>query len=88
MNIDDIKIVSYNRFETKRFSYWIKFMDLRRHDQQLGRKGRLNLIKYLESQFGKVGTRWQYQKDHNNTFILRFDKEQDLLIFLLKFKRS
>lgn len=88
MTIDDIKIVSYNRFETKRFSYWVKFVDQRKHDLQLGRKGRINFVRYLETQFGKVGQRWQYQKDHNNIFILRFDKEQDLLIFLLKYKRS
>lgn len=88
MTAEDIKILGYSKFDTKRFAHWVKFIDLRNHGDTIGRKGRLNLVKYLEGLFGKVGLRWQYQRDHNSVIILRFDQENDLLIFLLKFKRS
>ena len=88
MTASDIRILDYNKFTSKRFSHWVKFMDLRNHTDTVGRKGRLSLIRYLETLFGKIGLRWQYQKDHNSIIILRFDQETDLLIFLLKFKKG
>ncbi len=87
MTPEDIRVVGYKKLETKNFSYWVTFLDNRKNSETLGRKGRKTFIKYLESLFGKLGERWQYHKDHNYC-IVKFNQESDLLIFLLKFKRS
>jgi hypothetical protein len=85
MTAEDIQVIGYKKFDTKNFSFWVSFIDRRKNIDTLGRKGRKSFITYLESTFGKLGNRWHYQKD-NLKYIIKFDKESDLLIFLMKFK--
>lgn len=88
MKIDDIEILDYFNVQTKGFTYWVRFRDRRNSKDSKGRKGRLTFIRYLESFYGKIGDRWFYQKENDSTFIVKFNQESDLLIFLLKYKRG
>jgi hypothetical protein len=83
---DDIEIVNYNKHEGNRFQHWINIID-RRSSKFQGKKRRREFLQFMESIFGPVGNKWTYQSLDYNSKILRFDQEQDLLIFLLKFKR-
>lgn len=87
MTKDDIRVINYKSGVGKRYGHWVEFMDLRPDSKRLGRSGRLNFIRFLESYYGPIGDRWYYQKLHSNSgIILKFNEEQDLLFFLLRFK--
>lgn len=88
MTSSDIKIIDYKKINVKRFQHWVTFIDRRNYTDSKGKKGRINFLKYIESLFGNLGIRWCYQKDHNNMFIIKFNEESDLLIFLLKFRKD
>lgn len=86
MTVNDIKVIFYKKLDTKNFSHWVTFRDNRNHRSSKGRKGRLDFIRFFESQFGKLGQRWQYQADFHDIYHIKFNDEKDLLIFLIKFK--
>ena len=87
MNSDNIKIVNYYSLNTTRFGHWVRINDYRYGKDSEGRKGRKNFIKFLETFFGPIGQRWQYQKEDNHRYLIKFDQEKDLLFFLLKIKQ-
>lgn len=85
MNLDDIKIIAYNRTAARRFGYWVRIRDYR---QTSGKRAKRGLIKFLEDSLGPLGERWQYARYENGMYEIKFDDERDLLIFLLKAKGS
>ena len=87
MNQDDIRIIKYHSLPIKNFNHWVFFQDLRPSRDAKGRKGRKNLIRYLESILGPISQRWQYQHPSDHIYILQLVEEKDLLFFLLKFKQ-
>lgn len=87
MNSDDIRIIKYYRALTKGYGHWIMFSDLRPLEKSKGKRGRKNLIKFIESILGPIDQRWRYQNTSNNVYILQLNDERDLLFFLLKFKQ-
>lgn len=88
MNIDDVRIVQYHSNLSKRFGFWITLHDRRRQRNSVGKKGKKSLIQYFESFLGPLGSRWQYSNTKNNFLIVKLDKEADLILFLLKFKKN
>lgn len=87
MNHDDIRIIKYYKDLTERFGHWIFFQDRRSVLDKSGKKGRRRLIQYFETIFGPLGDRWQYSHPSDIEYILKLDSEQDLLLFLLKYKK-
>ena len=87
MILDDIRVVRYYSNLSKRFGNWVFIQDLRSGKSSQGNKGRVNLIRYFESIFGSLGQRWTYQRTDTHTYIIKIDTQEDLLVFLLKFKR-
>ena len=85
MTLDDIKIISYNHTSARRFGYWVRIRDYR---QVSGKYARKTLIKFLEASLGPLGERWHYANYDNGIYEIKFNNEQDLLIFLLKAKGS
>lgn len=87
MTKDDIRLIKYVSGVGKRYGHWVQLMDLRPDNQRLGKSGRRNFIKFLETLYGPIGDRWHYQKWCGGYYvILKFNEEQDLLFFLLRFK--
>ena len=86
MNSEDIRIIKHHKDLTKGHGHWIFFQDLRPFEQSKGKKGRKNLIKFIESILGPLDQRWRYQS-HHNVYIIQLEDEKDLLFFLLKFKQ-
>lgn len=86
MTQDDIKVIKYHRGISRRYGHWILFQDKRPNNETIGSRGRKDLIRYLESVFGPLGVKWNYEKAHDFVYILKLDDEKDLLIFLLKYK--
>jgi hypothetical protein len=84
MIFDDIKLIDHKSTGAKNFGYWITFRDTRKQIFQLGKRGRKDLISFFESKLGPLGDRWQYQKLHQNGFILKIKAEKDFLFLLLK----
>lgn len=84
MNYEDLKLVSHQTTGAKRFGYWIYFRDRRRQSDQLGIKGRKEIIKFFESRLGVMGDRWQYQRVDQNGIFLKINDERDFLFLLLK----
>lgn len=84
MNSDDFLIINYNSITTKRFGHWVRIRTKKGYE---GRRGRKTFINFFEALFGPIGDRWQYQKEDDYFYFLKFDQERDLLIFLLKFKQ-
>ena len=86
MTQDDIRVIRYHRDISRRFGHWVFFQDKRPTRDTIGVRGRKNLIRYLESVFGPLGLRWNYEKTDQVIYILKLDDEKDLVIFLLKYK--
>lgn len=86
MITDDIRVIRYHRGISNRFGHWAFFQDKRPTSDTVGTRGRKNLIRYLESVFGPIGVKWNYQKIDHVRYILKLNDEKDLLIFLLKYK--
>jgi hypothetical protein len=86
MNLDDIRIIKYNPDLSKRFGNWVFLQD--RRPQSNGKKRRKEFIRYFETLFGEIGGRWQYANIDGSQYIIKLNDRQDLLLFLLKFKRS
>ena len=86
MTTDDIRVIRYHRGISNRFGHWIFFQDKRPARGTIGTRGRKNLIRYLESVFGPIGVKWNYEKIDQVIYILKLNDEKDLLIFLLKYK--
>lgn len=86
MTQDDIRVIRYHRDISRRFGHWVFFQDKRSTRDTIGARGRKNLIRYLESVFGPIGAKWNYEKIDQVIYILKLDDEKDLVIFLLKYK--
>jgi hypothetical protein len=84
MTFDDVKLIKHQRVSSKRFGYWVQFRD--QSVQSAGRKKKLSIIRFLESNLGPLGTRWQYQKLDQHDYILKLNNEHDFLMLLLRFR--
>jgi len=85
--IQDYKLLAYYNFESKKFGHWALIKDFNKKTITSGRRDRSDFIKTIEQSFGKLGTKWHYQKDDSDTFYLKFDDEKDLLMLLLRIHR-
>lgn len=85
MSLDDIRIIACTQTSAKRFGYWVRIKDYRR---MAGSPARRSLVKFFESSIGPIGERWHYSKYHNGLYDIKFNDQQDLLIFLLKATRD
>jgi len=85
---ENYKIISYQNVGSKRFGHWALIKDYRTPAATLGKQGRLNFIRTMEQSFGKLGIKWQYQKNNSNTFFIKFDSEKDLLLLMLKISKA
>lgn len=84
MTADDIKIIRYMDTDTRRFSFWMIFLDNRFH--YLGKKAaNKSLIKFFEGRLGKLGERWQFDATDTDRFIIKADSDLDVTMMLLKF---
>jgi hypothetical protein len=52
-----------------------------------GKKARKSFIKEIETLFGPLGVRWQFQADEKSIYIIKLNDEKDVLLFLLKFNK-
>jgi hypothetical protein len=83
MTLEDIKILWHKSTGANRFGYWIS---IRNNTPKRGIAGRKSAITFFENQLGPMGTKWQYQKCDESTYILKLDDERDFLFFLLRIK--
>ena len=81
----EFTVVNYKSLGTRKFAHWVR---IRPHRSFTGRQGRKEFITYFNSILGPLGTKWEYLKEHNDFYILKFNEESNLLFFLLKYKRS
>lgn len=85
MKLEDIKIVNYRHTGARRFGYWVNIRDYRKVDGVYARK---TFVKFLENTLGPLGLKWQYQRYDQGNYVIKFNDEKDLLIFLLKANRD
>lgn len=81
----EFTVVNYKPLGTKRFAHWVR---IKPNKSFTGRAGRKEFITYFNSILGPLGEKWEYLKEHNDFYILKFNEENNLLFFLLKYKRS
>lgn len=86
MNFEDIRLIKQKNTGAKKFGYWVQFKDQRPSHHSVGNRGRINLIRFIESCLGPIGQRWQYQKLDQGDYILKLNSEHDLLIFMLRIR--
>lgn len=86
MTFDDVRLIKHQVTGARRFGYWVHFRDQRPSSNSNGRRGKLSIINFVESAFGPLGSRWQYQRFDTNNYILKLNNEQDLLMLILRFK--
>ena len=86
MTFDDVRLIKHQITGARRFVYWVHFRDQRPRSQSNGRAGKLSIIRFVESAFGPLGTRWQYQRFNTNDYILKLNSEQDLVMLILRFR--
>jgi hypothetical protein len=84
MNRDRIGVEKYLDADTKNYSHWI----MMKTDLSVGKKDRREFINFVETLFGKIGDRWQYQSCDFGRFIIKLQSENDAVFFLLKYKKS
>lgn len=84
MNRDCICIEKYLDTDTKNYSHWITM----KADLSVGKKDRKQFIKFVETLFGTIGDRWQYQRCDFSRFIIKLRHGEDAVFFLLKYKQS
>lgn len=78
-------VLDYKSLGTRKFAHWVRIKPNRNFE---GRAGRKQFITYFNSILGPLGEKWEYLREHNNFYILKFNEESNLLFFLLKYKRS
>lgn len=85
---DSFRIIKFHKDLSNRFGHWIVFQDMRSGVSKMsGKRARKLFIKEIETLFGPLGGRWQFQADDRSRYILKLDDERDVLFFLLKFNR-
>jgi hypothetical protein len=85
MKLEDIKILNYKHTGAKKFGYWVNIRDYRKVNGNFARK---TFINFLQQTLGPLGVRWQYQRYSHGEYVIKFNDEKDLLIFLLKANRD
>lgn len=85
MNLQDIKVIKYVRTESKKFNFWVEIKD---YSNLSGKRARKNMIKFFEAGLGPLGKKWEYSCYDHGSFVIKFDNEKDLLLFLLKAKNN
>lgn len=81
----EFTVLEYKSLGTRKFAHWVK---IKPNKHFLGKNGRKEFINFFSNILGPLGTKWEYLKEHNNFYILKFNEESNLLFFLLKYKRS
>jgi len=81
---DSIRVEHYLDTFTKNYTHWITL----KADLSTSKKDRREFIGFVETIFGKIGSRWQYQACDFNRFIIKFGYRQDAVFFLLKYQRG
>jgi hypothetical protein len=84
MNRDSIRVEKYLDTDAKNYNHWI----IMKTDLSVGKKDRREFIKFVETLFGKIGDRWQYQSCDFGRFIIKLRSGEDAVFFLLKYKKS
>lgn len=86
MNDNKIYVEKYFNTEYKQYGFWIfmSYPDI----GTTANKEKRKFIKFIESNLGPVGTKWQYHKLNFGKFILKLNSESDAVFFLLKFKKD
>jgi hypothetical protein len=79
MNFESIKLIWKKDLGTNRFSNWI-------YIRILTNVRKKELVKFLETNLGPLGEKWQYQILSGSELILKLNDDRDLLFFLLKLK--
>lgn len=72
--------------ESRRFSFWITFKDLRSSQRQHGKKARKELIKFWTQILGTLGEKWEYSV-YSNSFVIKVNNSHDITLMLLKYHR-
>jgi len=86
MTLDDLNLVKYRTLDCQRFSHWVWLQD-RSSGVDSNRLKKKKLRSFIASIIGDLAGRWQYQACDHSIYIIKLDKESDLIIFLLKFKK-
>jgi len=81
----EFTVLDYKPLGTRKFAHWVR---IKPNKPFKGRSGRKEFITYFSGILGPLGEKWEYLKEHNNFYILKFNEESNLLFFLLKYKRS
>ena len=74
--------------ETRRFSFWLIFQDMRMWPMNEGHYAKKTLVEFFEGYLGPVGGRWQFDARDPKRIIVKADKDLDVTLLLLKFQRQ
>jgi hypothetical protein len=84
MNLYSIGVEKYLDTDAKNYSHWIMI----KSDLSTSKKDRKKFIEFVETVFGKIGDRWQYQSCGFNRFIIKLRSGEDAVFFLLKYRQG
>jgi hypothetical protein len=84
MNRDSIRVEKYLDTDAKNYSHWI----MMKSELSTSKRDRRKFIEFVETLFGKIGDRWQYQSCDFGRFIVKLQSGEDAVFFLLKFQRG
>lgn len=83
---DDFKFIKYMNVGSRRFSFWITFMDKRPYQRKNGRRGKKDLISFWSARLGALGDQWEYSL-YPYTIVIKLNNEQDVTMTLLKYHK-
>lgn len=86
MTFDDVRLIKHQRTCAQRFGYWVQFRDQRSTAMTQGIKGKKSMLNFISQCLGPMGIKWQYQRFDQVNYIIKMDREEDLLFFVLRFR--
>ncbi len=86
MTFDDVRLIKHQRTGAQRFGYWVQFRDQRPNSETQGIKGKKSMLNFITQCLGPMGVQWQYQRFDQVNYIIKMDREEDLLFFILRFR--
>lgn len=85
---DGIRFIRYMNAGTRRFSFWIIFIDDRRHKTSRDwSNGKKEIAKFFKDTMGPAGSTWQFDNADPKKFILKLERDSDATMMVLKFNR-
>lgn len=85
---DGIRFIRYMNAGTRRFSFWIIFIDDRNHKTDRDwSNGKKEIANFFKQTLGPAGNTWQFDNADHYRFILKLERDADATMMVLKFNR-